>query len=250
MTDIRQRTWDFGLTIVTVVLLGALGVQSFMGTLYSWWAQRTIPGWEQAGYAGFVQTMNAFAAPQVVALIVVMGLCVPKRLFTRRALLAVSLLMLGAGAAVWAVMDSVSAALGAYLSLAGLIQMAVVVLTIAGARSPSYLTEGRLTKVGSGLLHLGFIMLCFVVVELQRSRFMLPAFALAALATLAGTTLSFFAVRFAYHRQSPPSLADEGGWVAEETVLSPAARVGTEEGPLEVPDHAGDESGGELDELG
>ena len=30
--DIRQRSWDFGLTIVTVVVLAALGVQSFIGT--------------------------------------------------------------------------------------------------------------------------------------------------------------------------------------------------------------------------
>ena len=52
--DIRQRAWDFGLTVVTVALLASLGVQSFVGTLYVWWAERTVPGWEQAGYAGFV----------------------------------------------------------------------------------------------------------------------------------------------------------------------------------------------------
>ena len=32
--DIRQRTWDFALTVVTVVVLGLLGVQSFVGTGY------------------------------------------------------------------------------------------------------------------------------------------------------------------------------------------------------------------------
>ena len=46
--DIRQRTWDFGLTVLTVVLLASLGVQSFVGTLCVLVAEKTIPGWEQA----------------------------------------------------------------------------------------------------------------------------------------------------------------------------------------------------------
>jgi hypothetical protein len=31
---IRQRSWDFSLTIVTVVILASLGVQSFVGTIW------------------------------------------------------------------------------------------------------------------------------------------------------------------------------------------------------------------------
>ena len=197
ISNIRQRTWDFWLTVTTVAILASLGVQSFVGTGYSWWAQRTIPAWEQTGYDAFVRAMNAVAAPQVVALVVVMGLCVPKRLFTRRSLLAVSALMLAAGVAVWLATSSLTAGLGVYLVLAALIQVAVVVLTVAGARSPSYLTEGRLTKVGSGLLHLGFITTCLVVITLQNSRFTLPAFWLGASAVLVGTALSFWAGRFA-----------------------------------------------------
>ena len=50
--DIRQRVWDFWLTIITVVVLAALGVQSFIGTGYVWWAERSIPEWETGpGYA-------------------------------------------------------------------------------------------------------------------------------------------------------------------------------------------------------
>jgi len=238
MTDIRQRTWDFGLTIATVVLLGTLGIQSFIGTLYTWWAQRTIAGWELSGYAAFVATMNLIAAPQLVALIVVMGLCVPKRLFDRRALVLVSALMLVVGAAVWFASGSLKTGLAAYLTLAALIQVAVVALTVAGASAPSYLTEGRLTKVGSGLLHLGFIMICFVVAVLQQSRFMLPAFVLAAAFTLTGTTLSFYAGHVAYRRRSAEAPDLEASWGAPEP------------DPLDVPDHGGDEGGGELDELG
>jgi hypothetical protein len=201
--EARHRSWDFGLTLVTVALLGSLGLQSFVGTLYTWWAQRTIVGWEQTGYAGFISVMNAIAGPQVIALVLVMGLCVPKRLFSRTTLVLVSAAMLAAGAVAGVLGGSLSAGLALYLALAALIQVAVVVLTVAGARSPSYLTQGRLTKVGSGLLHLGFIVFAFVVVELQRSRLMLPIFTVAAVLTIAGTLLAFFAERFAYRRAVP-----------------------------------------------
>ena len=242
LSDIRQRTWDFWLTVATVVLLGCLGVQSFIGTGYSWWAQRTIPGWEQTGYDTFVRTMNAIAAPQVVALVVIMGLCVPKRLFARRPLVVVSALMLLVGVAIGGATGSLASGLGAYLLLAALIQVAVVVLTLAGARSPSYLTEGRLTKVGSGLLHLGFVLICLVVITLQNSRFTLPAFWIAASAVLVGTALSFWSGRFAYRRDRE-SLAQETPPASDEGALE----MGEER--LEVPDHRSDESGSEFDEL-
>lgn len=201
--DIRQRAWDYALTVTTVILLALLGVQSFLGTIYVWWAQTANPAWEQVGYASFVRTMNAIAAPQVVLLVVVMGLCVPKRLFSRSLLLWVSAAMAAAGIVAWAVTGSLTTGLALYLALAALIQLAVVVLTAAGAKGPSYLTEGRLTKLGSGLLHLGFIVFGFVVVAMQSSAFMEPVFWTSALLTTAGTAMSFWASRLAVRRGVP-----------------------------------------------
>lgn len=201
--SVRQRSWDFGLTIITVLLLGSLGVQSFIGTAYVWWAQYSIPGFDQFGYPGFVSTMNAIAAPQVVALVVVMGLCVPKRLFSRQALLVVSAAMVAVGIVTALVTGSIAQGMGAYLALAALIQVAVVVLTAAGAKGPSYLTEGRLTKLGSGLLHLGFIVFAFIIALLQRSQALMPTFWVATVLTMGGTLLSFYAYRLAWRRYRP-----------------------------------------------
>jgi hypothetical protein len=201
--DIRQRTWDFALTVITIVVLAALGVQSFVGTGYVWWAQRTVPGWEGGpGYGAYVVLMNEIAAPLILVLVVVMGLCVPKRLFSRRLLLAVSAAMVAAGVIAWFATDSLATGLAVYLSLAAIIQVAVVALTIAGVRGPSYLTEGRLTKTGSGMLHLGFILFGIVVVALQRSIWMMPVFWASALFAIAGTAMSFYAERLAWRRPS------------------------------------------------
>lgn len=196
-----HRTWDFSLTVATVVLLGGIGLQSFVGTLYVWWAGNAVPGWDSGpGYNAFVNVMNGIAAPQIVALVVVMGLCVPKRLFSRSLLMWISLAMLFAGVGVWAYTESIPDGLGAYLILAALIQVAVVVMTIAGVRGPSYLTRGRLTKTGSGLLHLGFIIFALVVVSLQESELMLPVFWTAAVLTILGTLLSFYADKLVVRR--------------------------------------------------
>ena len=204
MSDALRRPWDFMLTVATVVILGLLGLQSFLGTLYSWWAQRTVPGWEQTSYTGFVSTMNLIAAPLVIALVVVMGLCVPKRLFERRALIAVSAMMLLAGAIAGVVRGSLNDGLALYLALAALIQVAVVVLTIAGTRGPSYLTEGRLTKTGSGLLHLGFIGVALAIVALQGSDLLMWVFGASSLLLVGGSALSFYASKLAWH-QTPPA---------------------------------------------
>jgi len=200
VTDIRQRAWDYGLTIITVMLLAGLGLQSFIGTAFVWWAQRTDPNWMQVGYADYVLLMNAVAAPMVVALVVVMGLCVPKRLFERRLLLAVSAAMIVAGMVTSFATGDPRTGLTAYLALAALIQVGVVVLTVAGARGPSYLTEGRLTKTGSGLLHLGFILFAIVVVALQRSTLLMPAFWTSTVLIVGGTALSFYSSRLSWHR--------------------------------------------------
>lgn len=201
--DIRRRWWDFSLTVATVVLLASLGVQSFLGTVYVWWAQITIDNWMATGYAQYVERMNALAAPQLVLLVAVMGLCVPKRLFRRRILIAVSVAMVIAGVVAYVVRDSIAVGVTVYLVLAGLIQIAVVLMTASGAKGPSYLTEGRLTKLGSGLLHLGFITVGVVVAALQRSAFMGPVFWTATALLVGGTALSFYAGRFAVRHVEP-----------------------------------------------
>jgi hypothetical protein len=194
----RRSSWDFALMLATTALLGGLGVQSLAGTLYAWWATRSIEGWaDSAAYGGYIAIMNAIAAPMVLALAIVMGLCVPKRLLARRALVGLSVAICAAGAVAWALTGSVVTGVSVYLIGAGAIQVAVVVMTASGARSVRYLTEGRLTKVGSGLLHLGFIVFGYVIVSLQSHPAMLPVFWAAFALTIGGSALSFYADRIA-----------------------------------------------------
>jgi hypothetical protein len=190
----RGSRWDFALLLTTVALLGGLGVQSLAGTLYSWWAARAIEGWaDSPAFASYISTMNLVAAPMVIVLAIVMGLCVPKRLFSRSALAIACCLMIAFGLGVWALTGSMADGLAIYLLGAGGIQAAVVIMTAIGSASLSYMTEGRLTKIGSGLLHLGFIVFGYVVVALQRSEWMLPVFWIGFALAIGGSALSFYA---------------------------------------------------------
>lgn len=234
--DIRQRTWDFALTVVTVLLLAVLGVQSFVGAIVVWWAIRSMPNWQQGpGYTSYVNMMNALAAPLIVALVIVMGLCVPKRLFARRVLLWVSLAMVTVGAVAGLVLRDLGNGLAIYLLLSAAIQLAVVVMTVAGVRGPTYLTEGRLTKVGSGLLHLGFIVFAVVVVALQKSPMMLPVFSVSAVLVTGGTLLSFYANSMAWHRTHPREEA-AFEWEAEEGTEAAVALPAADDAPADEPE--------------
>lgn len=189
----HRSEWDYLLMMLTMGLLGTLGAQSFIGTLYAWWGYRTQPTFEQVSYPAFIEVMNLIAAPIVVALIVVMGLCVPKRLFSRRALVIVSGAMVVAGVAAGAITQSLAHGLTVYLALAALIQLAVVVLTLAGARGLEYLSTSRIAKAGSGLLHLGFVLVALVVAGLQDSPLLLPVFGVASVLVTAGMLMAFYA---------------------------------------------------------
>jgi uncharacterized Tic20 family protein len=63
-TNETRSRWDLALMVATLALLGGLGIQSLVGTLYVWWAQRARPDFMQAGYGAYLEVMNAVALPQ------------------------------------------------------------------------------------------------------------------------------------------------------------------------------------------
>lgn len=198
--DKPRSAWDFALMMLTVVALGGLGVQSFLGTAYAWWGERTQPGWDAIGYPAFVEAMNAVAAPLVIGLVILLGLCVPKRVLARRALVAASAGLAGVGIAAWIITGSPTHGITVFLLVASALQVIVLVMTFADAPRLSYLTEGRLVRIGSSALHLGFLVFALVVVALQDSPWMLPVFWLASALLVAGSALSFYAGPLARRR--------------------------------------------------
>jgi hypothetical protein len=96
------------------------------------------------------------------------------------------------GLIAWIASGDPARGLGVYLLAAGAFQLVVLVLTMAGSARLEYLTQGHLVRIGSGLLHLGFIVFAYVVVSLQESPWMLPVFWASAGLLTVGSAMSFY----------------------------------------------------------
>lgn len=153
------KDYDFILTILTIGLVAVIGILFVGGTIYTFFAAEIDPRWTQtAMYPQYVESMNSYLFPLLVALVLVLGLCVPRRLFTRKALLAVSVGMFVVTLALTLTVD-LRAAWVFLLGAAAGLQLAVVAMTATRSRRLNYLQEGFLVRMGSALLHLGFIVL-------------------------------------------------------------------------------------------
>lgn len=187
-----MKRYDFWLVMTTIAVLAAMGLLAFAGTLWTWRAELAEPGWSAGpGYAAYTGTMNALVAPLVAVLIVVLGLCIPRRLFGRQTLWAVSAGVI-AGAALVVPVAGLQAGIAVFLLAAGVLEAVAVVLTVVRPERVSYLKENVLYQVGSAVLHLGFVVLVFDWAAVSPGSGHLALFWVGSGLLVAGTALCFY----------------------------------------------------------
>ncbi len=191
-----MRRYDAILVALTVLLLVALGALGFAGTVYSYLASRADPEWSRGpGYLVYLWRMNAAAYPLVAGLLLVMGLCIPKRIVPARYLLPAGAALAAAtsGVGLW---RGATAGLAFLLGVSLLTQTAVVLLTLTRRGGLAFQKEGGLARLGSGLLHLGFVLFVLVAAVLEHlpatRALALPAFWTAAALMLGGIAMAFY----------------------------------------------------------
>jgi hypothetical protein len=182
----RPFGWDLALVLLTAGTLAAFGVLALWG-MFRYKAHAALPGWDVGEHQAL---MNRLAAPLVVLLILWLVLCIPKRLFSRRTLLAYSaaLLALGCGALPF---GGLRFALGLVLGLSAALQAVILALVLAGARL-RFAGRGLALRAGSSLIHLGLVLFTLDLVALQGSRWHLPLFWVSTAALAAGCALTFW----------------------------------------------------------
>jgi hypothetical protein len=197
----RAIGWDLALVLLTALTLAAFGALALWGMFY-YKSHAVQPGWS---VPDFQEMMNRLATPLVVLLILWLVLCIPKRLFSRRALLAYSAGMLALGCAALlgypALMRALGRAplanggarfaLGLVLALSALLQVAILALVLAGARL-RFAGRGLALRAGSTLLHLGIVLFTLDLVALQGSPWHIPLFWVATGLLSAGCVLTFY----------------------------------------------------------
>jgi len=187
----RERTrrpvgWDLALVLLTAATLAGFGALALWG-MFRYKSHALRPDWS---IPAFQEMMNRLASPFVVLLIVWLVLCIPKRLFSRRALLVYSAAVLAAGVAALPVAGA-RFALGLVLGLSAALQGVILALVLAGVRL-RFSGHGLALRAGSSLLHLGVVLFTFDLVALQGSPWHIPLFWLSTALLTAGCVLTFY----------------------------------------------------------
>lgn len=177
------------LTTAALVLLGAVSVAGIY--LYQSSASGN-PGWtDTAGYTEYVDLMNGAATPFVAAVMVLLTLCIPRRLLRKPDLAKVAGGVLGMSVAVGVPFGLVTG-LTVLLSATAGVQLVSLMETLRGAEV-NYRTEGYVAHTGSALLHLGVVLLLLDLTAVPtRHPLHFPFFWLSTALFLLGTTLSFY----------------------------------------------------------
>jgi hypothetical protein len=155
MNSRRTQSLDYYLILATVGVLFALSVICIFGMFYFKFASvQQLPPMEKMAY---MEQMNQVVTPFIIGLILLLGICVPKRLLSAQWLIrfGVALGIGGFGVSLWL---GVTNGLLVVLVASLLLQLVVLILAVAGSKRLHFEKSGYWVRVGSSLIHLGFIL--------------------------------------------------------------------------------------------
>ncbi len=151
----KTGSLDYYLILSTVGVLFAISVICVYGMFYFKFASiQQLPAPEKMAY---MNQMNTVIAPFIIGLILLLGICVPKRLLPARWLNGVAV-ALGVVCTMVSVWMGVKIGLIVVLTASLLLQLVVLGMAVAGSTHLHFEKSGYWVRVGSSLIHLGFIL--------------------------------------------------------------------------------------------
>jgi hypothetical protein len=185
----QRFNYDFILILVTVVILFLISILCIGGMFYFKWAE--LQGVAPAIKMAFQEQMNSLLAPFLVALLLTLGLCIPKRLFLPRRLYAF-IILLGLTCLIADLVWGWREALLLMLVISAALQAMVLILVVSGRRL-KFLCEGYWNRLGSSLVHLGLILFCLDFFFLSYRDLHLVIFWISAICIFIGMIVTFYA---------------------------------------------------------
>lgn len=151
----KTGSLDYYLILATVGVLFFISVICVYGMFYFKFASlQQLPAPEKMAY---MNSMNTVVAPFIIALILLLGICVPKRFLPARWVyrVAIGLSVVCVLVSIW---QGVKIGLIVVLIASLLLQLVVLGLAVAGSRHLHFEKSGYWVRVGSSLIHLGLIL--------------------------------------------------------------------------------------------
>ena len=188
-----KSSYDYYLILATTVVLFVISAICIYGMFYFKLAQvHQLPAVEKVGY---MDSMNTVLAPFLIALIVLLGICVPKRLLPTSWLnwfsLVLVLLACAAGF-IW----GLRASLAFVLMVSCVLQMVVLFMALAGSKELNFEKRGYWVRVGSSLLHLGLILFTLDLFFYRYQVLHQVLFWITTISVLVGMVFCFYAESF------------------------------------------------------
>jgi len=185
-----QRSYDFYLILATAAVLFIISFICIYGMFSFKLAQ--VHQMPPAIKADFMERMNTLISPFIIILIILLGICVPKRLLSVVWLNRVAVL-LAAAAILISYFYGVVNGLLFILAFSALLQCVVLALAISGSTYLHFEKKGYWVRLGSSLIHLGLIMFVLDLFFFQYQALHLILFWITTAAMTTGMICSFYA---------------------------------------------------------
>jgi len=149
-----KSSYDFYLILITTLVLFAISLISLYGMFYFKFAQ--IHQMAPPVKLLYMNRMNEIVAPFIICLILLLGICVPKRLLATAWLNRITAILLTC-VIVTGILYGVKASLFFILAASLVLQSIVLIMALAGSRNLHFHKKGYWVRLGSSLIHLGLI---------------------------------------------------------------------------------------------
>lgn len=199
-TKDKYRAYDFVLTVATVFILSLIGAIFTYGTIISFINSLADPQWTSTTiYSNYLIRMNSLALPLFLLLLIVFGLCIPKRLISKKLLIIISIFLAGAAIMVGIFVKPIIG-FSVFLFSSILIQLYVIGAIVLNSKILLFQREGKIVRLGSGFLHLGFLIFLYDIVFLQNNPLHITIFWISTILIVSGNTMSFYPNIFRYNK--------------------------------------------------
>lgn len=186
----KKASYDFYLILATTVVLAAISAICIWAMFYFKMAQ--IHEMAPSLKIAWQNRMNTLIAPFVIGLIVLLGICIPKRLLPTTWLNRFAVFLITAAILTsWLV--GVKSGLLLILCAALILQFLILIMALFGSDRLHFETKGYWARVGSSLIHLGLVLFILDLFFHRQQNLHLILFWITTGATVLGMTCCFYA---------------------------------------------------------
>lgn len=190
--NFNLKNYDYYLIIVTSIALMMIGFVCVFGVWYSYDLYSTNSNWQSTiQFPEYISMMNMYVYPFVLVLLLSLGLCIPKRIVPRVALIKATFVILLL-TLVASVVGGIELGITFILLMSIAVQAVVLALTILKSGALTFEREGYLIQIGSSLLHLGTVLFIFDFASMRDSVYHIPVFWVVTVLMGIGTLMSFY----------------------------------------------------------